>query len=111
MPDEFGVPTIPEIRAWSQISGQVTDPQLQQVLDAEVALQDAVTRWGTVTTPTGPRPAPLTQSLMRRVARELAARDQALGVVQDAEYGGVRLSPWDAEISRLERPYQRQVMG
>jgi hypothetical protein len=111
MPDPLGVPTIPEIRAWSQISGQVTDAQLEQVLAAEVALQDAATRWGEVTTPTGPRPAPLTQALMRRVAREVAARDQALGIVQDAEYGAVRLSPWDAEIVRLERPYQRQVLG
>jgi hypothetical protein len=113
MPDEAGVPTLPEIRAWSQISGQVTDAQLQAVLDAEVVLQDALCRWGNVTDPTGigPRPGPLTQALMRRCAREVAARDQALGFVQDAEFGPVRLSSWDAEISRLERPYQVQVIG
>lgn len=111
MPDPMGVPTLPEIRAWSQISGQVTDAQLAQVLEAETALQDASCRWGDVTAPTGMRPPPLTQALMRRVAREVAARDQALGFVQDAEFGPVRLSSWDAEITRLERPYQRQVLG
>ena len=111
MPDEAGVPTLPEIRAWSQISGQVTDAQLGQVLAAEVALQDAACRWGNVTNPNGTRPPPLTQALMRRVAREVAARDQALGFVQDAEFGAVRLSSWDAEIVRLERPYARQVLG
>ncbi len=109
MPDAAGIPTLPEIRKWAQISAEVTDEQLQQALDAEVALQGDNCTWAGA--PDGARPKPLTQSLMRRVAREVAARDNALGVVQDAEFGPSRLSAWDAEITRLERPYVVTVLG
>lgn len=109
VPDAAGIPTLGEVRAWSQISAQVTDIQLQQVLDAEVALQDETCSWPGV--PEAARPAALTQALMRRCAREVAARDNALGMVGDAEFGAVRLPAWDAEITRLERPHLVQVLG
>lgn len=109
MPDAAGIPTLGEVRAWSQISPAVSDQQLQQVLDAEVALQGSVCSWAGA--PDAPRPAALTQSLMRRCAREVAARDNALGMMQDAEFGAVRLPAWDAEITRLERPYVTPVLG
>jgi hypothetical protein len=110
VPDAAGLPTLPEIRAWAQISAQVDDVQLQQVLDAEAALQGTVCAWPGVTEGAR-RPAPLTQSLMRRCAREIVARDNALGIMQDPEFGATRLPSWDAEISRLERPYLIQVLG
>lgn len=109
VPDALGIPTLGEVRAWSQISPQVTDAQLQQVLDAEVALQDEVCSWAGA--PEAGRPAALTQALLRRCAREVAARDNALGMVGDAEFGAVRLPTWDAEITRLERPYVVPVLG
>lgn len=110
MPDALGLPTLPEIRAWSQISAQVTDEQLQQALDAEAALQASTCAWPGMTQGAR-RPAALTQSLMRRCAREIVARDNALGVMQDPEFGATRLSAWDGEITRLERPYVIQVLG
>lgn len=110
MPDTAGLPTLAEIRAWAQISAQVTDTQLQQVLDAEAALQVAVCAWPGVTEDAR-RPAALTQSLMRRCAREIVARDNALGIMQDPEFGATRLPAWDAEITRLERPYVIPVLG
>lgn len=109
MPDAAGIPTLPEVRAWSQISPQVTDAQLQQVLDAEAALQAAACSWPDA--PGGVRPPALTQALLRRCAREVAARDNALGMMQDAEFGAVRIPSWDAEISRLERAYVVPVLG
>jgi hypothetical protein len=110
VPDLAGLPTLAEIRAWAQISAQVTDEQLQQALDAEAALQGAICTWPDKATAAA-RPPALTQSLMRRCAREIAARDNALGVMQDPEFGATRLPAWDSEIARLERPYVIQVLG
>lgn len=109
MPDAAGIPTLDEVRAWSHISTEVSDAQLQQALDAEAALQASVCSWPGA--PATPRPPALTQALMRRCAREVAARDNALGMMQDAEFGAVRLPVWDAEITRLERPYLTPVLG
>ena len=99
---------IGEVRAWAGISPtSITDAQLQQVLDAETALQAAccifpADPWGT-----NPTPAALVQALYRRCARQVSARSLPLGYLNDiAEYGPVKLSSYDAEIERLEAPYR-----
>lgn len=95
---------IADVRAWAGVSPtSITDAQLQQVLDAETALQAA-----RCTVPAGeaPLPAALVQALYRRCAREVAARSLPLGYLSDTnEYGPVRLASYDAEIERLEGPF------
>lgn len=95
---------IADVRAWANISpGSITDEQLQQVLDAEAALQAA-----RCTVPDGdePLPAELIQALYRRCAREVSTRSLPLGFLSDtSEFGPVRLPSYDAEIERLEGPH------
>ena len=100
--------TVDAVRAWAGISPtSITDEQLQQVLDAETALQSAcclipADPWGSK-----PMPAALTQALYRRCARQVSARSLPLGYLNDvAEFGPVKLSTYDAEIERLEAPYR-----
>ena len=102
-------PPIGDVRAWLQVpSTTLTDPQLQQVVDAETLLQARACRVpddGTLT-------PDLVQAIYRRVGREVAARGVPLGLLgADAEYGPSRLSRWDAEIDRLEGPNRRVVFG
>jgi hypothetical protein len=96
-----------ELRAWIQVPATVlSDPQLQQVLDAETILQARACTTG------DPLAPDLVQALYRRVAREVAARGVPLGMLgADSEYGPQRLSRWDAEVDRLEAPNRRLVFG
>jgi hypothetical protein len=98
----MSVPTLDEIRAWVMVPMTVIDDAtLQQVTDAELALQTA-----RCLVP-AEYPAALAQALYRRVARELAAKGLPLGMLADPEYGGaVRLPGMDVEVNRLEAPYR-----
>jgi hypothetical protein len=102
-------PSVDEVRAWVQVPATaVSDPQMQQVIDAEVALQCVACRV--------PRDAivvpELTQAIYRRVGRHIAARGVPLGLMgADAEYGPTRLARWDAEIERLEGTRRVVVFG
>jgi hypothetical protein len=98
-----------EVRAWLQVPvSTLSDPQLQQVLDAETLLQARACRLpedGTLT-------PDLIQAVYRRVGREVAARGVPLGMLgADSEYGPSRLSRWDSEIDRLEGPNRVVVFG
>jgi len=92
-------PSRDAVRAWAQIGAAVTDEQLDQVIEAEVAIQAATCDLGD-----GPAyPPEMTQALYRRVARECAARGLPLGLTDvSGEYGPARIPTWDAEITRLE---------
>lgn len=61
----------------------------------------------------GNRPDTLDQALLRRVQREIAARNLPLGMVGlDAmEYGPEALSRYDALVDEHERAYRRVVLG
>jgi hypothetical protein len=105
-PVTYAPPTVEDARAWIDTPATVVDDeQLQTVLDAELALQAklcTVEPWS---------PA-LTQALLRRVGREVAAMALPLGVIApDGEFGGANLPRFDAEIERLERPFRRVVIG
>lgn len=103
-PRASGTVTVPEVRAWAG-PVSVTDAVIQSVIDAETEAQGRVcdTGGGDATTV----PQALDLALMRRVARSLAARGVALGIVgADSEYGATSLPRFDAEIERLERPYR-----
>jgi hypothetical protein len=97
-------PTIPEVRAWSNVSAQsLSDDQVQAIIDAEVDLQGAVCEWGETSFPPS-----LSQSLLRRCAREIGGRQLPLGLTADTsgEYAPVRIPAYDAEIERLEAPFR-----
>jgi hypothetical protein len=58
-------------------------------------------------------PAALGRALLRRVQRQCAARNIALGFYTDtaAEFGPQRLASYDAEVSRLEASYRLHVVA
>lgn len=97
------IPSVQEVRDWSQVTAaSLTDQQVQQVIDTEASLQAAYCTW------VGDYPPALAQAMLRRSARELAARQLPLGLSADTsgEYAPVRLPNFDAEIERLEAPFR-----
>lgn len=100
-----GTVDVPAVRAWA---GPVTvsDDVIQDVIDAETSAQGRVCDTGG-DDDVSEVPEALNLALLRRVARSLAARGVALGIVgADSEYGATSLPRFDAEIERLERPYR-----
>ena len=93
-----GFPTLTEVRAWIQVPATVLpDEQLDVVAAAEQATVTAGYAWDGVTLPDN-----LVAVFYRLVARHVAAKGVSLGLLaSDAEYGGARLSRWDAEVTRL----------
>lgn len=108
MPDENGYPTLTEVRAWLGVTtASISDDDLQVILSAEETNQARVCR-----IPEDGLPSDLYASLLRRCARECAARNIPLGVTGGIdEYGPTRLPSYDAEIERLERPVRIVVFG
>lgn len=97
-------PDVAAVRAWSNVSAQsLSDAQLQQIVDAETALQDVM-----CPTTAPDYPPSLAQALLRRCAREIGSRQLPLGLTADTsgEYAPVRLPNFDAEIERLEASYR-----
>jgi hypothetical protein len=75
-------------------------------LAAEIAAQSRVCRIGAV------YDVDLAEALKRRVARNLAMRNQPLAVLRgDAEIGATTLPGRDPEIRRLEGPWRKVVFG
>lgn len=109
MVDPWYPPTVDAVRAWIQVPATILDdPQLAGVIGSEAELQLALLTFD----PLGPYRDDVVQALYRRVARQVAARGVPLGILgSDAEYGGVYLGRWDAEIARLEGPSRALVMG
>lgn len=58
-------------------------------------------------------PDALAMALLRRVQREVAARNLPLGMVglDASEYGPTRVPYFDAQIEMHEHPYRRQVLA
>ena len=112
-------PQVKDVREWTGANvADISDQQIQLILDAETTLQDAYCLWPNwldVDLPAGEMPDSLAQALLRRCARTLAARGVPLGSLPaqqsglGAEYGlpGAGLLPrYDAEIERYEAPYR-----
>lgn len=96
-----------DVRAWIGVPATVvTDEQLQAVIDAETAAQGLLC----LIDPAVEYPD-LTQALLRRVGRAVAARNLPTGLVPGAEFGLMRLPQVDAEIERYEAPHRRTVLG
>jgi len=96
------------VRAYVQVPAPVlSDADLQRMLDTATADQAArCTVPETV-------PAPLEQAILRRVQREIAARNLPLGMVglDASEYGPARIPYYDALVDEHERAYRTQVIG
>ena len=112
-------PDVQAIRDWTGVTvADITDEQLQLVLEAEAMLQYAYCVWPNwldVNLPADEIPESIAQALLRRCARALAARGVPLGSLPaisagvGAEYGlpGAGLLPrYDSEIERYEAPYR-----
>lgn len=96
------------VRAYLQVPATVlTDVDLQRMIDAADA--DQIAR---CTIP-DPYPAVLAQALLRRVQREVAARNLPLGMVglDSSEYGPERLPYYDALVEEHERAYRTPVLA
>lgn len=113
----LGVPTVEECRAWAGVSTQaIPDADLEGIRAAELDIQartcelpedpDAAGQEATY-------PAALARALLRRVQRQCAAKNIALGFYTDlgAEFGPQRLASYDAEVSRLESSYRLHVVA
>lgn len=113
----LGVPTAADCRAWARVSTDaVPDADMEAIRAAELAIQaetclipddpDAAGQEATY-------PAALARALLRRVQRQCAVRNIALGFVTDAaaEFPPVQLSGWDAEVARLESSYRQHVVA
>jgi hypothetical protein len=101
---EMIVPTVAEVRAWTNVTAQsLSDDQVNLIITAEAMLQAAFCAWGADV-----YPAALSQALLRRTARTIAARQLPLGLTSDqgSESQPVRLPLLDVEIERLEAPWR-----
>jgi hypothetical protein len=107
-----GVPTLADVRAWVNVPATaISDADLQQILDAELAIQARTCRL-----PEGEEaiyPPPLARAALRRCQRQVAAKNVPLGVLgaESAEYGPLALPGWDAEVARLEASYRVPVVS
>lgn len=99
-------PTMQQVRDWTGVStSSISDDELTVVIDAEVWSQAQMCR-------TDPYPPNLYQAVLRRCARELAARGVPLGLTSgESEFGAARLATFDAEVERLEGPSRIVVTG
>jgi hypothetical protein len=98
------------VRAYLKIPATaLSDEDLTRMLDASRADQSA-----RCVAPLGEESvAALDQALLRRVQREVAARNLPLGMVglDAAEYGPQRLPYFDALVEEHERAYRLVVLG
>jgi hypothetical protein len=98
------------VRGYLQVPATLlTDEDLTRMIGAATADQSA--RCTVPTTPDGI--AALEQALLRRVQREVAARNLPLGMVglDGVEYGPAALAAYDALVEQHERAYRIPVLA
>ena len=97
------------VRAYLRVPATaLSDEDLTRVMDATYGDQVARCTW-----PPEAYPAELEQAWLRRVQREVAARNIPLGMVglDAAEYGPQRLPYLDSVVEEHERPWRNQVLA
>lgn len=100
------------VRAYLKVPATaLSDEDLTRMLDGSRA--DQANRCQLPEPPAPDDSAALDQALLRRVQREVAARNLPLGMVglDAAEYGPQRLPYFDSLIEEHERPYRIMVLG
>jgi hypothetical protein len=97
------------VRAYLRVPATaLSDEDLQRMIDTSAADQSARCHWE----PTAEFPVALEQALLRRVQREVAARNLPLGMVGlEAEYGPQSLATYDALVEQHERQYRNVVLA
>lgn len=113
--DIFGM-TVDEVRAYCRVPATaITDDDLTRMMETSSSDVIARCRWAGMDDPELPAVAPdaLVQSWLRRIQREITARNLPLGLVglDSGEYGPQRLPAWDALIEEHERAFRRQVLA
>jgi hypothetical protein len=96
------------VRAYLRVPATaLSDEDLDRMLQGSADDQAQRCTW------TDPYPDSLAQALLRRVQREVAARNLPLGMVglDAAEYGPQRLPFLDSLVEEHERAYRRQVLA
>lgn len=106
-------PTTAQVRAWLNLStAQISDHELEVIRFAELGNQLDECRVPAELAAAGLLPATLVASMYRRCARAVAARGVPLGYRSgDDEFGPLRVTSYDVEVSRLEGPLRRMVFG
>jgi hypothetical protein len=93
----------------------VSDDDLSRIMETAAADVIARCRWPGMDDEALPTlaPDPLVQGYLRRIQREVTARNLPLGLVglDSGEYGPQRLPAWDALIEEHERAWRRQVLA
>lgn len=113
--DTFGM-TVDAVRAYIRVPATaLTDDDLSRMMETAASDVVARCRWPGMDDETLPTVAPdaLVQSWLRRIQREVSARNLPLGLVglDNGEYGPQRLPAWDALIEEHERGWRRQVLA
>jgi hypothetical protein len=105
------VPDLATVRAYVRVPATtLSDEDLERMRLACLGDQSARCLWDE-TTPDA-YPDPLAQALLRRIQREIAARNLPLGMVGlEAEYGPARIPTFDALVEHHEAPYRRAVLA
>lgn len=101
-------PDLATVRSYIQVPATaLSDVDLARIMDSAAGDQDA-----RCTYPADTYPAALEQAWLRRIQREVSARNLPLGMVGlETEYGPQRLPAWDALVEEHERAYRTQVVA
>jgi hypothetical protein len=105
------VPTLEDVRAYVRVpSTALSDADLERMMGTALGDQTARCAWDDMDSDA--YPDALAQAFLRRVQREIAARNLPLGMVGlEAEYGPQRLPYLDALVEEHERAYRRVVLA
>lgn len=111
------IPDLEAVRAYVRVpASALSDDDLERMRLACLEDQTARCVWsGLVEVPPVPETGytdSLAQALLRRVQREIAARNLPLGMVGlEAEYGPANIPAYDSLTEMHERPYRRVVLA
>jgi len=103
------VPTVAQARAYLKVSATaISDEEFTRIYNAEVDAQAQV-----CAIPTTAYPDALGQALLRRIQRQVAAKNLPLGLVglEASEFAPSRIPAYDAIVEAGERPYRAQVVA
>lgn len=107
-------PDLATVRAYLKVPATaLSDEDLTRMMGAADDDQRARCAWPDMDTEAEAYPDALAQAFLRRVQREVAARNLALGMVglDAAEYGPRRLPELDALVEHHERAWRRVVLA
>lgn len=103
-------PDLGAVRAYVHVPATaLPDIDLQRMMDAAEADQRA----RCLVPDTEPLPANLEQGFLRRVQKEIAAKNLPLGMVgvEASEYGPTSVPAYDSLVEEHERAHRRVVVG